>query len=548
VQRNSPKRCFWSEDLYTTILGGVQNDDIERYLFGEIDNDGANALRAVLHGDVDQLHGLFQRFFEYLDAQKLRTPKGLDWIKSQYPKLNQLELMLEMQQLRQLHCTMWMEAVREIVSAEDSDTKFILTDHPVTVYHPNCVPESALCAYPCDPDVALKGSQTLFPLGPNHCLILTNLEYAQDVDRGDLLQPRENARNFGRTLARVDAWIRTRRLAAPDVIAINHILKSRAHRFIAAGEEAWLYPELSASKDWKANGRVLLPPKNGMSHFGGEIYVGYDDGRSDYQDAFGRTSRSHEYLRKKQPNKEPTADERCTCGSGRTFGNCCRDLGAEDRMPSNVFSIRERNLMFLNAAEHILEIDKGKSWDDVRRELSDDQVKRIHEAYAALWPKDTNIADLLPRPDSRVLRALYIGLIDPRTVGVSVVGWLQYLDEILILNPFQNASCMRPEYSPIDSPGQYKEQTLKNFALLHSLSPYIHAGMVHLIPDPMEFNYTFREMVWTTAKERIGNTTPTEEDREVGRALGRDDLKRTIARLPDDALRHQILNSTPDMG
>ena len=53
-------------------------------------------------GDLEKIHSLFQRFFECLDAQRLRTPKGLDWIRSKYPALTQQELMLEMQRLRQM--------------------------------------------------------------------------------------------------------------------------------------------------------------------------------------------------------------------------------------------------------------------------------------------------------------------------------------------------------------------------------------------------------------------------------------------------------------
>jgi hypothetical protein len=203
--------------------------------------------------------------------------------------------------------------------------------------------------------------------------------------------------------------------------------------------------------------------------------------------------------------------------------------------------------MFMHAIESILGLDQGKGWEDVRRELSDDQVRRIHEAYASLWPKDTNIADLLPRPDERVGRAVYVGLIDPRTIAASVIGWVQYFDQIFLLNPFLNAAFIRPEYSPIESPGQYKEQTIKNVALLESLIPFIHAGIVHLVPDPMEFNDTFREMVWKTAQERIGNVRPTAEDLHVARELGKDDLKRMIGRLPDESLRHQLRLSSPEL-
>ncbi|MCP1750946.1 hypothetical protein [Bradyrhizobium elkanii] len=39
--------------------------------------------------------------------------------------------MFEMQGIRMMHCTIWVEAVREIVSAESSDVKFIVSDRRV---------------------------------------------------------------------------------------------------------------------------------------------------------------------------------------------------------------------------------------------------------------------------------------------------------------------------------------------------------------------------------------------------------------------------------
>jgi hypothetical protein len=121
IKKGAPKQCFWSHDLYTTLFFGAPNDEIERFLFGAIDNNGALAVRAVADGDPRAVHDRFQDFFSYIDAQKIRTPKGLDWIRARYGKIDQLNLMNEMQALRQMHCTMWLEAVREVVSAEDSD-------------------------------------------------------------------------------------------------------------------------------------------------------------------------------------------------------------------------------------------------------------------------------------------------------------------------------------------------------------------------------------------------------------------------------------------
>src|SRR5262245_48915357 len=75
IEPKAPKACFVDRDLYTTALGGTLNDEIERYLFGAIDSDGAKAVRAFADGDLAKMHELFQNFFEYLSAQKVRTPK-----------------------------------------------------------------------------------------------------------------------------------------------------------------------------------------------------------------------------------------------------------------------------------------------------------------------------------------------------------------------------------------------------------------------------------------------------------------------------------------
>ena len=176
-----PSSCFWVPDLYTTTFFGIQNDDILKFLFGPIDQTGSKALVALANNDVARLHDLFMKFFEYIDAQKLIIHKAhLDSLPLSRFSSHRT---YEMQRLRQMHVTMWVEAVREIVSAENANVKFIISDHPVTIYNYASGPDSELCRYPEDPSIALKGSQTIFPLDLNHCLILTNLEYAKDPKR-----------------------------------------------------------------------------------------------------------------------------------------------------------------------------------------------------------------------------------------------------------------------------------------------------------------------------------------------------------------------------
>ena len=544
----SPKQCFVEKDLYTTLFGQTPNDEIERFLFGPIDSTGALAVRAFTSNDHQAIHKHFQSFFEYLDAQKLRTPKGLAWIDIRYPNLTHMDLMVEMQHLRSMHCTMWVECVREIVSAEQSDVKFIMTDHPVTAYNAACAPESSMCQYPHDPPISLNGTQTVFALDANHCVILTNLEYAKDPGGVDLLALRQNARYSGSTLVPTDAMIRTRSLTRDEVVSINSLLKTRSHRFLAAYEREWLFPEEASTVAWEDIGKVLLPPSDELSDFGGEIVVGYKDGSTSYRDAFGRAEPGHESLRKK-PQCAPMPDDPCGCGcgSGRRYRRCCLGVPEGDRPPWDVYSIRQRNQVFFNAVVDILGVNEGKNWDDVRRDLSDEQVKHIHGILGALWPTDTNLAELLPRPDKRVFRAVYMGFIDPRTIAQAVIGPLAYFDEIFVLNPFPHPRYMSADYSPTQSPSQHKPQMLKNLSVLRALQPFIDMGIVHLIPDPMEFNPDFRRELMAMAKDRAANWNPKAEEMQSGMNLVNDNIQRNISRLPEDQLRRLIRQSDPDI-
>lgn len=538
-------QCFFQSDLYTTFFGDYINDEIERRLFGQIDDTGARAVRAFIGDDVAGWHHHFTDFFSYIDSQKIRTPKGLDWINNHYPNLGQVDLMMEMQAIRNLHCTIWSEGVREIVSANNSAVKFLLTDHPVTVYNYAYPPESEQCAYPNDPSIVLKGTQTLFPLDMEHCLILTNYEYAKSPNQQDPTEKRTNAHFIRNSMVRTDAFIRTRFLSDTDVRTINLILKKRARRYIAAPDKDWLFPENYITKVWSELKSVLLPPENELWHFGGEMFVGYEDGNTYYQDAFGRSTPENKYLKKKIKKGKLGRNEPCGCGSGKKFKKCCLNKNDDKRPTWEVLSIRERNLFLYNGVNDILGLNRGKTWDDVRRELSNDQVKKIHELYGFLWPVDTDIFSLLPKPDN-VLRALYTGIVDPRVISIFALGFTPYFDEIIIQHPFINPASVKPEFSPTQSPHQYKQQTLKNVLLLLILMPFIEAGLVNFIPDPCFFDQHLHRQMLSMAEERSQNHTIDEEEGKWLEALQKEDFVRTMRMLPKEHQKIQIARAMPD--
>lgn len=441
---------------------------------------------------------------------------------------------------------MWLEGTREIVYANESSIKFIISDHPVTIYNYACAPDSQYCEYPNDPSTALIASQTIFPLDKNHCLILTNYEYANAPSSIDPTAKRTHARNFGQTLTRTNAFPRGRKLTEKQVREINFIIKKRARRFIAAAEKEWLYPETDESISWQNVRETLMLPSNNVHEFGGEMFVGYKDGSIYSQDAFGRTSPEHTWLKKDLPIKKPNPNDYCPCGQGKKYKKCCKNKSADERPSWEVFSIRERNRMFYKGVNDILCISEGKDWDDVRRELNEEQVKEIHLLYGELWPSNTDIISLLPKPD-RQLRAVYMGVLDVRVITQYVCSGTLYFDELIVQNPFLNPTGIRPEHSPVECPSEFKQQTIKNVMFFFMLYPLIDAGKVNLIPDLGFFNKHLQFQVLDIAKQkRDSNPDINQQELENLQDLFKEDFQRMLWSMPKDYQLKQFKDAFPD--
>lgn len=536
-------RAFFQTDLYSTFFGAFINDEIERLLFGTVDTKGSQAVRAFVGTDAREWREHFQEFFNFLDIQKIRTPKGLAWLKAQYPTLTQNGLMIEMQGIRMLHCTVWAESVREIVSAEDSEIKFITSDHPVTIYNHGIPPTDARCTYPSDPGIALRGSQTLYPMDRNHCLILSNLEYAKDP-KTDPLQKRTFARNYRQSLARTDAMIRERRLTAQEVAEINFIIKMRARRFIGGGRMEWLYPERIVTRRWRELRTTLLPPKLDLFKFGGEIFVKYDSGDVRYQDEFGRTEKPREYLIKKPLEKALRPNDYCGCGRGKSFRDCC-ELKPETQRPTwNEKSIRERNLMFLNAMSNVLELESGKDWTQIRRELTDEKIGEVYSLYEGLWPLETDLLALLPKPDGEA-RAVYTGFIHPSAVTDLALSSSLYFGELIMAHPFVHPGILKKEMSPTVNPKSYRQDFLKAVLLFLNVMPLVDLGLINLIPDPCDFDFHLRDQMKSMANARSSRIQPRDDPRI--RKIMEEDTRRSIMLMPPDGMREDIRKLYPDL-
>ena len=538
-------RCFFQTDLYSTFFGTSVNDEIEKRMFGAIDERGSRAVRAFQQDDRSLWHDHFQDLFEYVDVQKLRTPKGLSWLRSQYPSLSQNELMMEMQGIRNLHCTIWTGGVREIVSAEDSDVKFIVTDHPVTIFNHALPPDAPECVDPQDPSIALKGSQTIFPLGRDHCLILTNLEYAQDQNAPPL-EKRTFARNYRQSMVNTINFIRTRKLLSNEVASVNMILKWRARRYIAAGRKEWLFPERSVTADWKDLRRVLLPPDDELWHFGGEIYAKFENGDVHYQDAYGRTEKEREFLKKSPPAEDLNPKDSCGCGSGIAYRDCCRTRPASLRPSWTEKSIRERNLALHRGILSILGMESGKDWTAVRCDLTEDQIREVYVLNEALWPLETDLLSLLPKPDGRP-RAVYTGSLHPQSIAEFALGTSLYFDELIIQSPLVHAGTITEKFRPTENPQNYHLEFLKSVAFLLNMMPLVDAGLINLIPDPWNFDQNLRRETMAMAKARTAGLRISLEDEPRMDELIRLDFLRDVLMWPREAQEARIRENFPDI-
>ena len=326
-----PPKCFYEDHLYTTRFLGWDSTEIEEKFFGKLDTDGNKALDYFLefeHPSVDK--EAFNNFLLFMSVQKIRTPKGLSNLSSISEAKNKNQLLINMKILHKMHCALWTECVWSIVDASKSDTKFIISDNPVTVYNPSCFPLSAGCRGNKDPGIWLNGTQTIFPLSLNKALILTNLSWVRNP-HGNPLKKRPHSQMFRPAMFKFTDIQTGRMLSEIDVITINYIMKKRARRYLAAAKKEWLYPEkVIKNNHWDKIGRsYLLMPDPRSIPFSSEIIIGYDDKRADAFDEYGRKPWHDEYMDKERFNYEWETFHAFQGEYARLFGPKRRGLAFE---------------------------------------------------------------------------------------------------------------------------------------------------------------------------------------------------------------------------
>ena len=127
----------------------VLNDtDLSSFSSGKVDREGKKAVEFFsTYNDFNDfaagrvgLPAMFNALVNYMSVQKFRTPKGLKYLSALINVTDKNTLLIEMQRLQNMHCAIWTESVWALVDANSTPTKFLITDHPVTVYNRGHLP------------------------------------------------------------------------------------------------------------------------------------------------------------------------------------------------------------------------------------------------------------------------------------------------------------------------------------------------------------------------------------------------------------------------
>lgn len=252
-------------------------------------------------------------------------------------------------------------------------------------------------------------------------------------------------------------------------------------------------------------------------------------------------------------------NQECPCESGLKFKKCCKGKVDWESIPFTGdtyirhLSLRGKNLLFLADAFEALQfdrLDRDRGWAAIKKACSADVVRRIHEAVVRIWPGQEDLRRVLWEERGKA-SALYVGTYEPATVMRGITRHSLYTDRILLIDPFQYAPRVRPEYNPLENPEMHRIDTVRSIRLWIALSPWIEAGLVNFIRSPGDYDYS----LWRTCIER--EETKYEQHPELRESMenqvrdfvdsGFDDYEQfMMLSMPDDYLVRRYLEEHPE--
>ncbi len=180
----------------------------------------------------------------------------------------------------------------------------------------------------------------------------------------------------------------------------------------------------------------------------------------------------------------------------------------------------------------------------IRRELTDEKIAKIYHLYEGLWPLETDLLALLPKPDGEA-RAVYTGSIHPSSVNDFAMAAPLYFGELIMAHPFVHSGVIKKEMRPTENPKSYRQEFLKTILFFLNVMPLVDLGLVNLIPDPCDFDFHLREQMMMMAQARSPRFDPKDDPR-LQKTM-EEDHRRGIMLMPPDAMRRQLRKLKPDL-
>lgn len=239
----------------------------------------------------------------------------------------------------------------------------------------------------------------------------------------------------------------------------------------------------------------------------------------------------------------------CSCGSGKKFKKC-HGNSITEAISSSFYevpklSIKERNMILLGAIYEIFGTNRGVTWEQVKRTISAKQVRDLYEVIAKLWPPNTNLDSLLPKDNK--LRALYLGEVEPQFIGPNIFRFGLYADELIVIDPFLDPYGTVGGLNPIMDSEFFKADTLKLIYFVNTVAPWIQAGLLSIIPNPIQFKPDLYIKFVEMAKERIGDKEIPPEMLEEFWEVKKESLVRMYAELPPEVLKNELKSNDPNI-
>jgi len=191
--------------------------------------------------------------------------------------------------------------------------------------------------------------------------------------------------------------------------------------------------------------------------------------------------------------------------------------------------------MLYNGIANVLELNEDNDWVTVRRELTDEKISKIYSLYKLLWPLETDLLQLLPKPDGTA-RAVYTGSIHPNAIAEFALGASLYFGQLIIEHPFVHAGTVKKEYNPVENPAAYRHEFLKAVVFFLTVMPLVDCGLVNLVPDLCNFNFHLRDQMWHMARSRSDGVKYAPADDPRLEKLAKEDAQRAFLSLPQEII------------